>query len=364
MIWNFCGPGGGEGIVGGGEGGYPIMSMSHVPLKPLDLEAVESVYRLPGRIHRTRPTDWSAMPHAVPSATQGKAENQNNMINALFGEIVNILDMNQDAYYSEGLKVPLILTLFSKRVNLVINATSKSTKNLIAARDKKGEKRNARDQRLEHILGDDDAGILGFREHVFTYRHSVVGRYMALAEQAFGTLVQRFLSSPHHIRMHYGHPDMTNAHMMRRTAGVSRGSLRVNVNEDIFLGYEMVLQGVDIIFTEWLFYGKGRDVEFNAASVFLKKLAQGCVMQLASRQVRGRPGGLTSYGPGGPRGTRGLGRAVPTKRSLLQTSSGTPQPSLGCPQPFAHVRWRTFGGSQTLSLAANQGDGPVLCLCP
>jgi hypothetical protein len=97
--------------------------------------------------------------------------------------------------------------------------------------------------------------------------------------------VQRFLSSPHHIRMHYGHPDMTNAHMMRRTAGVSRGSLRVNVNEDIFLGYEMVLQGVDIIFTEWLFYGKGRDVEFNAASVFLKKLAQGCVMQLASRQV-------------------------------------------------------------------------------
>jgi len=55
--------------------------------------------------------------------------------------------------------------------------------------------------------------------------------------------------------------------------------------EDIFLAYEMVTNGLDIGFSEAFFYGKGRDVEFNAASVFLKKLAQGCVMQLASRQV-------------------------------------------------------------------------------
>jgi len=34
----------------------------------------------------------------------------------------------------------------------------------------------------------------------------------------------------HHIRMHYGHPDMTNAHFVRKTGGVSRGSTRVNVN--------------------------------------------------------------------------------------------------------------------------------------
>ena len=44
-------------------------------------------------------------------------------------------------------------------------------------------------------------------------------------------------------------------------------------------------QGLTIGFSECFFYGKGRDVEFNAASVFLKKLSQGCVMQLASRQV-------------------------------------------------------------------------------
>ena len=61
--------------------------------------------------------------------------------------------------------------------------------------------------------------------------------------------------------------------------------LQVNVNEDIFLGYEMASSGLKIGYTEFLFYGKGRDAEFNAASVFLKKLASGCCMQLASRQV-------------------------------------------------------------------------------
>ena len=134
-----------------------------------------------------------------------------------------------------------------------------------------------------------------------TTQHSVIGRYMALAEHAFGTLVQRFLFQPHHIRLHYGHPDMVNAHLVKKTGGVSRGSLRVNVNEDIFLGYEMVTQGITIGFSEAIFYGKGRDVEFNAASVFLKKLAQGCVMQLASRQVQPPPPPVPA-GPPPPRG--------------------------------------------------------------
>ena len=65
-----------------------------------------------------------------------------------------------------------------------------------------------------------------------------------------------------------------SGHFVKKTAGVSRGSLRVNVNEDIFLGYEMASSGLKIGYTEFLFYGKGRDAEFNAASVFLKKLAQ------------------------------------------------------------------------------------------
>ena len=228
-----------------------------------------------------RKTELRRMWHRLKIG-EGKAENQNNMINALFGEVVNILDMNQDAYYSEGLKLPLILPLFVKPERLLVQAPDLSPKTSDTGQASRLGVRNCR---LQVVLGGDDAGILGFREHIFTYHHSVVGRYMALAEQAFGTLVQRFLSEPHHIRMHYGHPDMANAHLMKRTGGVSRGSLRVNVNEDIFLGYEMVQQGVDINFTEFLFYGKGRDVEFNAASVFLKKLAQGCVMQLASRQV-------------------------------------------------------------------------------
>ena len=200
----------------------------------------------------------------------------------------------QDAYYSEGLKLPLILPLFlnCKRLEVEVpqlrgrstvtltrsRRRALSTGTLVPVREPSRVER--RNRRLREVLGLDDYGVLGFREHIFTHQHSVVGRYMALAEHAFGTLVQRFLNHPHHIRMHYGHPDMANAHLMKRTGGVSRGALRVNVNEDIFLGYEMLMQGVGIQFTEYLFYGKGRDVEFNAASVFLKKLAQGCIMQV------------------------------------------------------------------------------------
>eukprot|EP00668_Euglena_longa_P002959 GGOE01003456.1.p1 GENE.GGOE01003456.1~~GGOE01003456.1.p1 ORF type:complete len:3098 (-),score=946.50 GGOE01003456.1:364-9156(-) len=213
---------------------------------------------------------------------EGKAENQNNMILALKGEVVNIIDMNQDAYYTEGLKLPLVLPQFSSHNRLEVRHFEDLKASLLLQNAARVSKRR---QRLQKLIGGDDNGVLGFREHVFTYRHSVVGRYMAIAEHSFGTVVQRFLSRPHRIRMHYGHPDMTNAFYMKKTAGVSRGSLRVNVNEDIFLGYEMVKSGLGICFNEHLFYGKGRDVEFNAASTFLKKLAQGCVMQLASRQV-------------------------------------------------------------------------------
>jgi hypothetical protein len=224
---------------------------------------------------------------------EGKAENQNNMINALFGEVVNLMDMNQDAYYSEGLKLSLILPMFLGDRAIRIESSDKtasrrllsfipdeeSTRGFMASRFQR------RDNTLMNHLGGDELSILGFREHIFTHQHSVVGRYMALAEHSFGTIVQRFLSKPHYIRMHYGHPDMVNGHFVKKTSGVSRGSLRVNVNEDIFLGYEMAATGLTIGYTEFLFYGKGRDAEFNAASVFLKKLAQGCAMQLASRQV-------------------------------------------------------------------------------
>ena len=88
---------------------------------------------------------------------------------------------------------------------------------------------------------------------------------------------------PH--RLHYGHPDMVDSFLIKQTAGVSRGSKKVNVNEDVFLGYEMLLMHKGITFLEFLSYGKGREVDFEGASVFLKKLAAGAAMQLRSRQV-------------------------------------------------------------------------------
>ena len=142
--------------------------------------------------------------------------------------------MNQDAYYSEGLKLPLVLTLFMKRTQRRCDEKGLDSPRRRGFRRARNPRKSL--LRSRNLIGGDDVGVIGFREHVFTFQHSVVGRYMALAEHSFGTIVQRFLYRPHHIRMHYGHPDVANALLLRKTGGLSRGSQRVNVNEDIFLG--------------------------------------------------------------------------------------------------------------------------------
>ena len=77
---------------------------------------------------------------------EGKAENQNNMIIALMGEVVNLLDMNQDAYYSEGLKLPLITPMFLGRRRLQLYTDSGSTD------ARQGARRGSADRhRMTHV---------------------------------------------------------------------------------------------------------------------------------------------------------------------------------------------------------------------
>ena len=47
---------------------------------------------------------------------------------------------------------------------------------------------------------DGEFSILGFREHIFTNSQSCIGRYMAIAEFSFVTLIQRFLAKLHNVR--------------------------------------------------------------------------------------------------------------------------------------------------------------------
>jgi callose synthase len=102
-----------------------------------------------------------------PVLGEGKPENQNHSLIFSRGRYLQAIDMNQDGYFEESLKMRNLLQEF-----------------------------------------DSGCSILGFREHIFTGSVSSVANYMALQELSFVSLGQRVLSQPLKIRQHYGHPDL------------------------------------------------------------------------------------------------------------------------------------------------------------
>ncbi len=60
---------------------------------------------------------------------------------------------------------------------------------------------------------------MGFREWIFSDVSGALGSFAAACELAFGTIVQRTMSYPGRVRMHYGHPDVFNKlHIMTRAS--------------------------------------------------------------------------------------------------------------------------------------------------
>jgi hypothetical protein len=180
--------------------------------------------------------------------TQGKAENQFHTAQFARGANFFTLDMNQDMSITEGFKLPTM---------------------------------------LHHFLGGNKRhryGIIGFTERSYTRTTSLSGELAGAAEFAFVTIVQRVLRSALRIRMHYGHPDLMSG-LMARTIGFHKASHGVNVNEDIFAGYECLARGVPIGFCEWLWFWKGRDVSLRLVAIFSNKLAEGAAQQVRSRDM-------------------------------------------------------------------------------
>ena len=62
--------------------------------------------------------------------------------------------------------------------------------------------------------------MVGFREWIFSDKAGALGSFAASAEFAFGTIIQRIMDTPAHVRMHYGHPDVFNKiYCMTRVGG-------------------------------------------------------------------------------------------------------------------------------------------------
>ena len=213
-----------------GDMTYYSVLIKHDTNTSIDSPKMKEVYRikLPGN----------------PVLGEGKPENQNHAIVFTRGRYLQAIDMNQDGYFEEALK-------------------------------------------MRNVLEEFDAGyaILGLREHIFTGSVSSVANYMALQETSFVTLGQRVLTRPLHIRQHYGHPDLFDKMFVMTEGGMSKASRGINLSEDVFAGFNATIRGHSVGFKEYVQVGKGRDVGLQQTYKFEAKLSQGNAEQSLSRDV-------------------------------------------------------------------------------
>ncbi|XP_030955588.1 callose synthase 9 [Quercus lobata] len=184
-----------------------------------------------------------------PKLGEGKPENQNHAIIFTRGNAVQTIDMNQDNYFEEALKMRNLLEEFSS----------------------------------DH--GIRPPTILGVREHVFTGSVSSLASFMSNQEGSFVTMGQRVLANPLKIRMHYGHPDVFDRVFHITRGGISKASRVINISEDIFAGFNSTLRQGNITHHEYIQVGKGRDVGLNQIALFEGKVAGGNGEQVLSRDV-------------------------------------------------------------------------------
>lgn len=184
-----------------------------------------------------------------PKLGEGKPENQNHAIIFTRGSAVQTIDMNQDNYFEEALKMRNLLEEFH----------------------------------CNHGLRQPT--ILGVREHVFTGSVSSLASFMSNQETSFVTLGQRVLANPLKVRMHYGHPDVFDRIFHITRGGISKASRIINISEDIYAGFNSTLRQGNITHHEYIQVGKGRDVGLNQIALFEGKVAGGNGEQVLSRDV-------------------------------------------------------------------------------
>ncbi|KAL9265167.1 Callose synthase 9-like protein [Drosera capensis] len=180
-----------------------------------------------------------------PKLGEGKPENQNHAIVFTRGNAVQTIDMNQDNYFEEALKMRNLLEEFHQN------------------------------------HGIRPPSILGVREHVV----SSLASFMSNQETSFVTLGQRVLANPLKVRMHYGHPDVFDRIFHITRGGISKASRVINISEDIFAGFNSTLRQGNITHHEYIQVGKGRDVGLNQIAIFEGKVAGGNGEQVLSRDV-------------------------------------------------------------------------------
>ncbi|CAA3027502.1 callose synthase 8 [Olea europaea subsp. europaea] len=182
-----------------------------------------------------------------PNIGEGKPENQNHAIIFTRGEALQAIDMNQDNYLEEALKMRNLLQEFIR------------------------------------VQGRRPPTIIGMREHIFTGSVSSLAWFMSYQETSFVTIGQRLLANP--LRFHYGHPDLFDRIFHLTRGGISKASKTINLSEDVFAGFNTILRRGYVTYHEYMQVGKGRDVGLNQISKFEAKVANGNSEQTLSRDL-------------------------------------------------------------------------------
>merc|ERR1719245_1107839 len=226
-------------------------------------------YRVGGRDEHQQ-DEWPVeVVHVLPRArglligsegnlTQGKSGNQLGALRFAEGHFLQMMDANMGCYSGESFKVPVVLQGFYPK------PTGGDFEHRLALR----------------------ARIIGFREHIFTRSHGLVGTIMADSEWTFGTLVQRLLGFLD-VRMHYGHPDFMDCFWASNRGSVSKACPHINLSEDIFAGLNVNARDERSLHTDILEWEKGREVQFCAGSGFFWKISSGSVGLMRTRDLRG-----------------------------------------------------------------------------
>ncbi|PON73084.1 Glycosyl transferase [Trema orientale] len=185
---------------------------------------------------------------------EGKSENLNHAIVFTRGEALQTIDMNQENYFEEAYKM-----------------------------------RNVLEEFLKPRRGRQKPTILGLREHIYTASVSSLSRFMSNQETSFRAIGQRTLADPLRqvlqVRFHYGHSDIFDKIFHTTRGGISKASRTININEQIFAGFNSTLRGGLTTQHEYAQVGKGRDASFDQISLFEAKLASGNAEQTLSRDV-------------------------------------------------------------------------------
>ncbi|KAJ9558726.1 hypothetical protein OSB04_013340 [Centaurea solstitialis] len=264
---------------------------------------------------------------------EGKPENQNHAIIFTRGEGLQTIDMNQDNYMEEALKMrnlleeflvthgvrtPTILGLrehiFTGRIRLkpgvVVDGGSCSggfgggrRQNLCLDRrvgggfgDGSGGCGGGHGGGVGGGFGDGggggrrrespEKGVAGewcrrrnYLIHISISSVSSLAWFMSNQETSFVTIGQRLLANPLKVRFHYGHPDVFERLFHLTRGGVSKASRIIN------LSFNSTLRGGNVTHHEYIQVGKGRDVGLNQISLFEAKIANGNGEQTMSRDI-------------------------------------------------------------------------------